>query len=197
MLRYGSPHNSWAYRWCFTRKFPSVVSFSNSNHTCKYDTFSFWAGGFLASRRVSTNSHIPLFLPLFLTFSKVLPPGLAISYKEITATYGKKPQCMQVINYFPSGLLAFQEKNTYPPSCSSTGRQKYADSGDGATFALPVSRNRFPCIAQHDFKWREIHGRKIYQIIRPTVSKTLIRALIQLSEDNAPFEKPSLKILIF
>lgn len=75
-----------------------------------------------------------------------------ISYTEITATFGKKPQCTQVINYFPSGLLALQEKNPHPPCCSSTGRQKYADSGDGATFALPVRRNRFPCIAQHDFE---------------------------------------------
>lgn len=75
-----------------------------------------------------------------------------ISYIEITATFGKKPQCTQVINYFPSGLLALQEKSPHLPCCSSTGRQKYADSGDGATFALPVRRNRFPCIAQHDFE---------------------------------------------
>lgn len=151
-------------------------------HIQNQNTFRFWAEGSLTSSKKGLNKQSHSSFPS--SFSYLLhdaAPSFSkdrISYTEVTATYGKKPQCTQVINYFPSDLLAVQEKNTYLPSCSSADKQKQADSGDGATFALSVSRNRFPCIAQHDFKRREIHERKIYWIIRPTISRTLIRVLI-------------------
>lgn len=120
MLRYGRPYHSYTYRWCFTRKFPS------KNQQCLLATWNILGSMVLpAFREGGSLQTVTLF-----SVSKMQRKG--------TAAYCKKPQCTQVINYFPSDFSDVQEKNPQLPSCSNAGKQKWVNAWDGANI-FPTS----------------------------------------------------------